>query len=79
MTEQWAVDPQIVVPGLRVICIWTCIFVIAPTTQQKILEQGKETRSYLKLSTYKILNQVIKSEPREVEISAMWDDIAYRH
>ncbi|KAF9800906.1 hypothetical protein SFRURICE_010454, partial [Spodoptera frugiperda] len=30
-------DPQIVVSGLGVMCMWTCMFVNAPTTQEKIL------------------------------------------
>ncbi|KAF9819614.1 hypothetical protein SFRURICE_005567, partial [Spodoptera frugiperda] len=33
-------DPQIVVSGLGVMCMWNCMFVNAPTTQEKILMWG---------------------------------------
>uniref|UniRef100_A0A2H1WJZ6 SFRICE_023415 n=1 Tax=Spodoptera frugiperda TaxID=7108 RepID=A0A2H1WJZ6_SPOFR len=33
-------DPQIVVSGMGVMCMWNCMFVNAPTTQEKILMFG---------------------------------------
>uniref|UniRef100_A0A2H1VDV6 SFRICE_026352 n=1 Tax=Spodoptera frugiperda TaxID=7108 RepID=A0A2H1VDV6_SPOFR len=42
-------DPQIVVSGLGVMCMQTCMFVNAPTTQEKIQTWGNELQRYGRL------------------------------
>ncbi|KAF9823707.1 hypothetical protein SFRURICE_001415 [Spodoptera frugiperda] len=52
-------DPQIVVSGLGVMCLWTCMFVNAPTTQEKILMWRNKTHFYFNVrlvNCFKILD-----------------------